>query len=208
VNMRKAKVNFPFEGMFEDKFVEQIKQKEFRRSRTIYIDGEINDSTSIRVQYMLENIAKNDEKELKTIEDAEPIIIKINSPGGDVYSTMSIMSCIESLKEQGFKIHTYALGLAMSGAFKIFIVGTKRFCQKNTHFMCHQPNSFEYGVSTFVEKERNVEITRQIWLKLKIEIVRYTDITMEELDIITDRNYDWYMWAEEAIAKNVVDVII
>ena len=200
--------DFLFEGFHEDRIVEQVKLSEYRRNRTVYIDDEITTNVATRVEYMLEQIARYDREDGKNPADCEPIILKINSPGGDVYSTMSIISCIESLKREGFTIHTIALGLAMSGAFKIFISGSKRFCQKNTHLMCHQPSSFEYGFSSYIDKERNTEVIKSIWQKLKDIIVEYTIISYEQLDDITEKNKDWFMWAEEAYTLKAVDEII
>jgi len=207
--MTQKKTEFPEDFSFhQDKILEAIKLKEFIKNRTVYITGEINDDTALRVRYMLERIADKDVRDKISPDKREPIILKIDSPGGCVYSTMSIISTIESLKEQGFEIRTIALGMAMSGAFKVLISGSKRFCQRNTHLMCHQPSSFEFGYSTYMDKERNVEIIKAIWGRLKDIIVHYTSISYTELDDITEKNKDWFFWPEEAIKYKIIDEII
>lgn len=202
------RTNFLFEGFHDDRVVELCKQSEYRRNRTVYIDDEIDTSVSLRVEYMLEQLARFDLEDGKNPIDCDPIILKINSPGGDVYSSMSIVSCVESLKQQGFTIHTFAQGMAMSGAFKIFIAGSKRLCRRWTHFMCHQPNQFEYGFASYIDQERKAEVMREIWGKLKDIVCSYTKIALSQLDDITEKNKDWYFWAEEAVSLGVVDEII
>lgn len=199
---------FEMGAMFPDRIIEQIKLRSVLKNRTVYLQGEINDDSALKTEYFLERIAKQDTDSGKKPEDCDPIILKINSPGGCVYSTMSIISTIESLKLQGFTIHTYATGIAMSGAFKVLISGSRRFCKKYTHMMCHQPSEFLYNYAKLIDQKRNAKILDEVWKKLQDIIVQYTNITYTQLQDITEQGKDWYFWAEEAIEYGIIDEII
>jgi ATP-dependent protease ClpP protease subunit len=204
-----AKTKSSMEEMFfSNRVLEAIKLKEASKNRTVYVTDEIDSDTALEVRYFLNKIVMADELEGVKQEDLEPITILINSPGGDVYASFSIISTIKTLQRKGYQINTSALGMAMSGAFKIFIVGSHRVCQENTHFLCHQPHSFEYGTATYIDKEREAAVTKLMWQRLQDIIIAHTNITQEELTDITEKNKDWYFWANEALERNIADEII
>lgn len=191
--------------------IEQLKEKECLDSRTIWINEEITENTEFMVLKMFDKIVDMDKKNKIKPENADIIHLKISSYGGNVNSSLSIISKIESLKEIGYKIYGYAYGKVMSGAFKIFISCTKRFAQRNTDLMCHMPNHGEYGGYYSMEDERRkYESLKRSWLRCKEIILKYTNIPEELLDEYIDKNDNLYFWADESIKQNmgIVDELI
>jgi ATP-dependent protease ClpP protease subunit len=191
--------------------IEQLKEKECLQKRTIWIDEEITENTEFMVLRMFDKIIEMDEKNKIKPENADIIHLKISSYGGNVNSSLSIISKIESLKKIGYKIYGYAYGKAMSGAFKIFISCTKRFAQSTTDLMCHMPNHGEYGGYYSMEDERRkFENLKRSWIRCKDVILKYTTIPEKLLDEYVDKNDDLYFWADESIEKNlgIVDELI
>lgn len=74
-----------------------------------------------------------------------PIVININSPGGDVYALISMMETMDSIRlaspEQFFFI-THAKGQAMSCALSLFAHGDLRVASPNATLMFHEMTSF------------------------------------------------------------------
>jgi ATP-dependent Clp protease protease subunit len=73
--------------------------------------------------------------------------------------------------------------------------------------MCHQPYSGLW-YSTLQDMEESVEETKALWVRLKEIIIKYTNITDEQLEDIKSRKFDWFMWSEEALKLGVIDQII
>ena len=78
--------------------VEEMKLNAFKSERTIYIWEDINDNTAFVTNRMIENLCIPDINANKL-----PITIKISSPGGEVFSALSIVSAIEMAQENGYE---------------------------------------------------------------------------------------------------------
>jgi ATP-dependent Clp protease protease subunit len=191
----------------QNRIVEEIKLNAYLRERTIYINEQIDEDVEFLVNRMFEKIVVNDDKDNIPMENREPIKLKISCPGGSAYSTLSIISTIEALKERGYKIYGYSYGACMSGAFKIFISCSKRFAQKYTRFMFHQVQSFEFGHISLESSKRTVKDLEELWEKCKQIIMKYTTISEEFLNKISDEDKDVFMFSDEAIKYGIIDEI-
>ena len=72
--------------------------------------------------------------------------------------------------------------------------------------MCHQVSSGTYG--EVQSQEEQLEESKRLWVLFKDIIVENTNITIEELNDITKRKFDWYFDMETALKYNVIDKII
>lgn len=191
------------------KLIDEMKLNAYLRERTIYMnDDEINEETEFIINRMFEKIVDNDEKEGINPKDAKPIFLKISSYGGSVYASLSIIACIEQLKEKGYKIIGIGYGKVMSGAFKILISCSERLCQRHTRFLYHQVQHYEMGRSSVEQSRRSLKDLDELWRRCQDVIIKYTKITQERLDEITSHDLDVNLWAEEALNLGVVDKII
>jgi len=69
-------------------------------------------------------------------KDVKNIIVRINSPGGDVFDGMAIFN---ALREHPAKVTTKIEGLAASMASVIALAGDEVQAHKNTMYMIHEP---------------------------------------------------------------------
>jgi len=72
----------------------------------------------------------------------QKIIVRINSPGGDVFDAMAIYNALQSHKS---KIVTRIESLAASAASFIALAGKERQAYANTMIMVHEPFAFALG---------------------------------------------------------------
>jgi ATP-dependent protease ClpP protease subunit len=192
-----------------NKIVEEIKLNAYINERTIYLnDDTISEETEFIVNRMFEKIVERDQKSGIKPKDAEPIVLKISTYGGDVFATLSIISTIEMLKDMGYCIIGKAYGKVMSGGFKIFIACSERICQRHTRFLYHQVQSYEFGNTSVEQSKRKLNDLEELWRRCQDIILKYTNITQEKLDDITKHDLDVSLWAEEAINLGCVDKII
>lgn len=176
--------------------------------RIVCLNEEIDRESIFKVRYYIEKIVTKDEALGIKPKNAEPITLRIDSYGGCANSTMHLVAYIQSLQKKGYKINTESLGVSMSGGFKVLIVGTHRSAYKYSDIMVHQPNSFQYGTSTFKDKQIDYEQTKKLWDMLKKFISENTKITEEQLDAYTSKNENWHMTAEEALELGVIDEVL
>lgn len=89
-----------------------------------YLSGDILDN----------NLAKWLFQRTVTVDHKEPLIIVINSPGGEVIQALEAVRLIERSKR---KVITLVTGTAESAAFLIAISGHKRVMLSSCTAMCH-----------------------------------------------------------------------
>jgi ATP-dependent Clp protease protease subunit len=185
----------------DKKIIEEMKISAAVRDRRIYISDDINSNSMFKTMYLINRIIDVD----KRSNSKEPIEIIVDSFGGFIYQGLALVGLIEKLKDEGYKIITTVQSIAMSMGFILLIVGSERRALRHARIMCHQPNSATWG--TLQEQEESVEETNQLWIRLKNIIKKYTKITDSELEDIKSRKYDWFMWADVALEKGVIDYI-
>jgi ATP-dependent Clp protease protease subunit len=187
---------------YPDRFLDEMKINAALRDRRIFINEDINEDSMFKACYLLDRLT-----DLDKLSDTKPDLeIVIDSYGGLIYSGLALISKIESLKDSGYKIITTVNSVAMSMGFMLLLVGSERRALRHSRIMCHQPSSATWG--TLQDQEESVEETQKLWVKMKELIIKYTDITDEQLEDIKSRKYDWFMWSTEAKNLNVIDYII
>lgn len=189
--------------------LEMIKRSMALRNRTIVIK-DIDENMLMEFDYLINKIVDIDnqvEEKLGDKIELEPIHIHIDSYGGCLYSTLSIISTIESLKKKGYKIVTYSKGKSMSGGFFILISGSERLAQPYSKLMLHDQRNFQYGTSTHDDKRRDYEESQNNLKILKDVVSKYTDIPMDLFDDKINRKDDWYMSPDEALKYGVIDKV-
>ena len=162
----------------------------------IYLNEEITDSSVtdliIRVRSLLQHRA----------DKQAPINILIDSPGGDVYSTLGIIDYIEQLD---VKVNTLCRGKAFSAAAIILACGTgTRMCSKRSTVMLHQTSSFLGGkmsdISAFLENVKVMENTIYDILAEKTKMdAKFWRENMKS---------DMFLTSEQLLSYGLIDQII
>ena len=169
--------------------------KKKQQVHIIYLHGGIDDRMSERV---------NREINLLNLQDKSiPMLLDINTPGGSVYATFSIVNTIQ---HSANRITGCVNGSCMSGGIPILASCHKRIAYKNSAFMIHGSH---YYMSGTVEDHR-----LQLEHSLKIEefyyqiILERTGFKPEFLEKLKMHKKDHYFYVAEALENNLIDQII
>ena len=163
--------------------------------RILFLGTEINaDVANIITAQMLWLEQQND----------SDIQIYINSPGGEVYSGLQIVDCMNFIKPD---ISTTCLGMSASMAAVIFSNGSKdkRYIIPHGRFMIHQPIG-----GTGRAQASDIEIVANEINKLKNELYTIlsdnSNLSFDEIAKKSDR--DCWLTAQETIDFGFADKII
>jgi ATP-dependent Clp protease, protease subunit len=164
------------------------------RERIIFINGPIDDNTSVLVCAQLLSLESDNPK--------KQISLYINSPGGVVTSGYAIYDTMQYI---GCPISTVCMGTARSMASFLLMAGTPglRIALPNSSVVVHQPLGGFQGQASDIERHAQdiVKVKRRM-----IELyAKHCGRTEEEVERTLDRDY--FMTAEEAKAWGIVDHI-
>lgn len=135
------------------------------------------------------------------VEEREPIKIYIDSCGGSLVDTLTIVDAIKMSKTP---VYTIAIGCAYSGGFFIACSGHKRFTYPHASFLFHEGSTGTSG--TAGQFENYTTFYKKQLEQLKQIVLENTNITEKEYNDIKKDDI-WYT-SEEAIEKNIIDEIL
>lgn len=168
-------------------------------NRTIWINEEIDRNLT---QEIIHYIIKwnRDDKDIPEM-DRKPIRLLFDSQGGDLDAQAAICSAIELSKTPVIGV---AVGLVASAASLIYLSCHVRLAFKSSYFILHKGSAalsgdYENIISSIEDYKK--EINKMI--SFIIEKSKYTKEEVEE-----HINKDWYVRAQEALEKGMVDEII
>ena len=180
----------------------QMKATMALNQRKIFLYDDVDENSIFECIYYLNRLENMDNK----IGSKEPIYIMINSNGGNVYDCLSLISLIEKMKNEGYKIVTVNMGRAFSCGFLLSIVGSERVSYAYSDYMFHDISSIEYGkLNTMIEGIKEMKRLRD---KLSGIVMKYTNITKDLLDLWYKNKTDKYFSAEEALEYGIADKIV
>ncbi len=165
------------------------------KDRIIFLGGPVDDHVA--------NIIIAQLLFLESDSPKKDITLYVNSPGGQVTSTMAILDTMNYVKSD---VATICVGLAASGGAIILSAGKKgkRFALPNAEMMIHQPLGGTEGQAT------DIAITARQILKIKEKLnkllAKNTGKPLSQIEKDSDRDY--YMSAEEAAKYGLIDEII
>lgn len=157
--------------------------------RIICLDNEIEDwdynIAKIIIQFNFEDIGKSE-------DDRKPIIILVNSCGGLLDVTESI---IDAIRCSTTPVYTVNMGQALSGGCLIFLAGKKRFVTKNSWAMTHPGSGGTQG--NFNESVEQQKVWSEQVKNMGLYIMERTNI--EEKIWKKYKNKDWWLNADQQI---------
>ena len=135
------------------------------------------------------------------VDEREPIKLIIDSPGGFLTDSLTIIDAIKLSKTPVYGICT---GCAYSGGFFIFISCDERFAYPHASFLFHEGATSNGGTSG--QFQNYAAFYKKQLDQLKDIVVSNTKITAEEYKEIKKDDI-WYD-VNEAIEKGIVDQIM
>lgn len=134
-------------------------------------------------------------------DDNEPILILINSVGGNIGDTIAIRNLIKSVPNP---IITVALGNCISAASMIFSLGNSRYIGKDTNYMIHQPYmpyntniNYNKAISSKNVLKKDLEVYRNSILSDDVKIPK--DIS----DRVFKKGEDLYLSTKDCLKYNI-----
>ena len=164
-------------------------------NRIVFLQGEIFTSNANEVVMKLLYLQSENRR--------KDIHFYLNSPGGDVVSTLAIYDTMQILS---CPVATYCVGQAASGAAVLLTGGTtgKRFALPHARVMLHQPYGGVGGQVSDIEIQAN-EILRNREMLNEI-IAKHSGRDIEKIAKDTDR--DFFLSAQGAVEYGLVDEIL
>ena len=127
---------------------------------SLYVYGEI---VSEKVPDFWTGQKSENEVDIKDFKDALAEIpnfaklnMYINSVGGSVFATSSMVSMLQRAKDRGVEINAYIDGLACSCASWLVMVANKINVYKNSIMMIHKPMVMSFGNANDLKKDIEV----------------------------------------------------
>lgn len=165
---------------------------------TLLIYGQIGDD-----EYWDEVTDKKFVDELNNYKDIERINLRINSPGGVVFSGAAIAN---ALQQHPAEVHAYIDGLCASAATLIACAADKVYMPLNGMYMIHNPAVYAFGDANNLRKAAsNLDVLREGIISVYENKVN-GKLTKDELITLLDE--ETWMTAAEAHAKGFIDEII
>ena len=202
--MEKTKISELIEQLIEGKkdnydFVDVI-DLDNALNRHLHL-GEIDTNVADSVDSYIRFWNRMDDEEDTPLEKRQPIKVYIDSGGGDLMATFTI---IDAIKLSKTPVYTINIGMAYSGGFFTFLAGHHRVCYKNSSFLFHEGSTAQWGDA---HKFNNfADFYKRILKRLKNHVIEHTDITEEEYEKhIKD---DWWLTPEEALEYGICDEIL
>lgn len=167
--------------------------------REVYVYDIVN-GTGASVDGYIRFWNSYDDKHNIPIEEREPIKIYIDSCGGSLIDTLTI---VDSIKLSKTPVWTIALGSAYSGGFFIFIAGKRRIAYPHASFLFHEGSTGTSGTSS--QFENYTSFYKRQLAQLKEIVLENTNLSEEEYKDIKKDDV-WYT-AGDGIEKGFVDEI-
>lgn len=171
-----------------------------RENRRLYLNEIVDEGVIETLAYMIMKYNRDD-KDIPT-DQRKPIILYINSPGGNVVDGYGL---IDALLTSKTPVYTVNLAQCSSMGFLIFIAGKKRYAMPHSQFLMHDGQSFGFD-STAKLKDRIEFETIELESMTKKYILDHTNMT----DQFYDEKYrmEFYFLPQKAKELGVADYIV
>jgi len=163
--------------------------------RVVFLGTAINDEVANSIIAQLLFLEKENAK--------KDIILYVNSPGGQVTSTLAMYDTMQYVQPD---ISTVCLGMAASGGAIILMGGAKgkRFALEHSEIMIHQPLGGAEGQATDIAIHADHIIqTKKV---LNEMIAKHTGKSIDQVTSDTER--DKFLSAQEALKYGLIDRIL
>ena len=132
----------------------------------------------------------------------KPLYLHIFSPGGCVYSGLSLYDFVLEYKKK-IPVYTIVEGMAASAATFMSVAGTKRYISPNSYMLIHQLSTFFGG--NFEQIQDEYINSKKIMEKIMQIYKSHTKINKKKIPNILKHDLNWD--AQECMTNGLVDEI-
>ncbi len=172
-------------------------EDEMLKNRTIFLVDAVDAASANELIKQLMYLEQED--------SSEPVMLYINSPGGEVISGLAVYDYIQLMEAP---VNTVCIGIAASMGAILFLAGENRRMLPHTRLMIHDPSFGSHNIGGRKPHEIQQELdklneTKEALAKI---ISEKTGKSLEEIYEVTAE--DTYYSAEEAVAFGLATKII
>lgn len=175
-----------------------VEYYEDAKNRRYWLTGQIDESSLFITKAILK--ANIEDKDVP-VEQRKPVKIFINSPGGLLVPTMSIVGLIRISKTP---IWTINVSECYSAAGIILMSGHKRFALPYSICLIHSGSGGAQG--TFEQSEQQMKQYKELVKSMKDFILTHTIIDAKTLN--KKISLDWYINTNEMLGLGIVDELV
>lgn len=191
--------NAVIEGVYNYVYSDRYEMEDVE-NRRMYINSGIDEYVVTDLAYHIMRYNRMDKDIL--VEDRKPIILYINSPGGNVTDGYAL---IDAMMLSKTPVYTVNLGIAYSMGFLIFIAGQKRFSMPSATFLCHDGASGGFDSMNKLKDRIEFE-TGQMEQHTEEYVLERTGISKKQYR--DNQRKEWYFYPDEAKKLGVVTHIV
>lgn len=169
------------------------------KERKLFLVGEICNETVMGTIQQIFQINREDSGVPR--DTRRPIVLYISSQGGDEAVCDAL---IDAIRTSDTPVYTVNIGICYSAGFLIFVAGRKRYAMPRSTFLLHDGSVMT--MNSVAKTHDFVDFSRRSEDRLKEYILSVSNVTSEEYD--ARYRTEWYMFADEAMAKGFVDYIV
>lgn len=167
--------------------------------RIYWLEDEISQADNLFIKRLID---WNIEDAGKPKEERQPVVLMIDTPGGDLYTTMAI---IDAIRASETPVIGVVAGIAYSGGFFVLLACDKRLGMKHSSYMLHRGSGSIDAPDQMAAEMAMKQWTAQVAV-LRDFVVERTQMPAKEVRraLQTDTYYD----ADKALEKGVLTGII
>lgn len=169
------------------------------KERKLYLCDEISQFSIMDIVKAI--IRYNAEDKNIAPEKRRPVILYISTNGGEVDAGFEL---IDIIKASRTPVYTVNIGYLYSMGALVGLAGHKRYALPSAKYLIHDGTSFVYNSGSKAQDQ--MRFTMSVEKKIKEFILANTSISEEEYD--SKVRLEWYMFADEALEKGLVDHIV
>ena len=162
--------------------------------RIVFLSGEVTPESMNTITAQLLYLDSVDNRDIN---------IYINTPGGDCYSGLQLVSVMDFIKSD---VATTVLGMAASMGAVIASSGAKgkRFALPNAEIMIHQPLGGTQGQATDME----IEVEHMLRIKKNLISIMAENAGKDYETVLADCERNNWMTAKEAMEYGLIDKVV
>lgn len=136
------------------------------------------------------------------------VTLRIQSPGGSVYSAMALYDILIGARNDGFQFTGLVEGYAASAAAMIVLQAVnERHARPNARLLIHEPRKFSYGTTRASDMEDEMSELKEVSDKIVDIMSERTGRSPEELNRLFRRRERW-LSAAAALDFGLIDRIV
>ena len=142
-------------------------------------------------------------QDLDALGDVPEIVVRLNSPGGDVFEGIAIYN---ALVRHPARVTVHVDGIAASIASLVAMAGDRTVVAENAMFMVHRPWTAVVGDAE--EMRRQAGTLDKAWSAMLATYQRRTGRRAAKIEKdVADAGGEWWLTAEEAVAAGFADAV-